>query len=368
MKATIITICEGHNYGNRLQNYALQTVIESLGYTVETMDTSSQSRGIINIWKEKIKLLVKRILGYSNIDVISKRNVAFNCFNNQYIRFVSAKRVKKKCDSDVYICGSDQVWNPTLGFIGNNFLDYFACFAPKNRVISYAASIAIESIPDKYAELFERGIEHIQKISVREKEGQKLLKEKYNKDSEVVLDPTLLLKTEEWELMIDCPSICPEGDFLFYYHLGTAEKYDELIKEYAKENNLYIVEITHENTPGSEIKNCKAFSASPNEFLWYVKKASIVVTDSFHAVVFSIMFQIPFRVFDRKTEFKQNRMSSRIDTLLSICGIDIEAVSIKNIYTRVNQVDYESVKRQIKFEREKSLQFLRNALSDKQGE
>jgi len=193
-------------------------------------------------------------------------------------------------------------------------------------------------------------------LSVREEAGQKIIKDLLGIDVPVLVDPTLLLKKDEWLKIAKPHDHKPNKKYLLTYYLGEEKKNNsKFIKQYAKDNNLELVHL-------GDIKDKKRFTADPSEFLDYFNDASMIFTDSFHGSVFSIIFNKPFVVF------KRGNMNSRIDTLLSKFNLENRHWGYVKEHKNFNDIDYSHVDEIINEERKKSFDYLRNALGIKKEE
>ena len=197
-KIGILTYHRAYNYGAVLQAYALQSAIQNINYNVEIIDYCCDY--IEKIGSEKsIKNIIKFILSGRRINQTKKKFVKFrndklNLSNNDFNR----DTIKEIADLyDIYIVGSDQVWN----YQGSNFdKTYFLDFVKQNtKKKSYAASFGISKIPPKYEKEYIRLLNKFSDISVREKQGINIINNLLGKDCELVLDPTLLLSKKEWK-------------------------------------------------------------------------------------------------------------------------------------------------------------------------
>lgn len=187
-KVAIITI-ESMNFGNRLQNYALQQVLKSQNCSVKTLHRKPKISGC----KANLKRCVQSILQTkaakfrqfdSNIDF---SNIVID--RDNYPQDLSRQ-------FDYFIVGSDQVWNPFYDFVAGKC--DFLTFANDNQKISYAASLGVSEIPKERTEEYKEYLKTFKAISVREKQGAKIVKNLANRETTVVLDPTLLLDENEW--------------------------------------------------------------------------------------------------------------------------------------------------------------------------
>lgn len=365
MKLGINTNIDYSNYGNRLQNYALQIVLESMGNEVITIKNYT-NKPVSKIRKIKnsvengtlIKKIFKKInlkinsSRTSNSDVIRRKK--FLQFTKKYINessFVLDENTKDFSfdqQIDCYIIGSDQVWNYNFGsrFSTYDFVEYSN--KPK---ISYAASFGVESIPESYFKFYRNGLLGIDYISVRELEGKKLVKDISGRDSTVVLDPTLLISRDDW-LKIVPKRFEIKENYVLTYFLGTLSAEDEAyIKRFADLRNLKTI-----NLGNSKYK--ELWESDPSDFVGLFSQADAIFTDSFHGSVFSIVFNKYFEVFVRNDAVQS--MNSRLSTLLTTLQL---TSCWHSSGTKHKKINYSIVNKILKEKREYSLAFLKNSLA-----
>lgn len=351
-KIGIITLCSNNNFGNKLQNYALKKLLESnKDFIVETIWVENSFKS------NKLKSLLKMYKNkYSDYFVEYDRNKYFIKFTKKYLS-VSNKLIfnddlnKIKHIYDYYVVGSDQVWN--YNFIGN-FDIYFMLSVEREKCISYAASIGVDSIPDKLKQCYIDGFNHIDKLSVRENRGKEIIEElTRRKDIEVLVDPTMLLKDEDWDKISKKPKQLKADKYILNYFLGDlSQERKKEIDKIAKENNCEVINILDKNSP--------FYQTGPSEFLWLEKHAFLICTDSFHSSVFAILYNRPFVVFNR--EDKTVSMNSRIETLL--CKFKLKNREFTGYITEENlNHDYTEAYEILEKERIRSKGFLKKALN-----
>lgn len=342
MKAAIVTITCGNNYGNRLQNYALQNKIESYGIEVQTLNNDN-ARSLKGRIKGSIKFLLKPNIG---------KKLKFRKFNKEHIKF-SKYTITNELDKidpkiqneyDYFVCGSDQIWNPSFR---NNAEANFLQFAPKEKRIAYAPSFGVNEMPETREDEYRKYLEGFENISVREIEGANIIKKLTGKEAEVLVDPTLLLEKKEWDKIIKEENIDKEN-YIFEYFLGN-NCYEEEIKKFANNEGYETIDI-------NEIQN----SIGPSEFLGLINKAKIVCTDSFHGCVFSMILNKPFIVFERKD--KNVSMNSRINTLLKKFNLENRRYD-GTINKDFINCDYTEAYEILKDERKKADEYLKRALN-----
>lgn len=341
-KVGIYTLNGNYNYGNRLQNYAL------LNYVKNNFNCEVNS-----IWFPSKKYLISE---YFCSILIDKRLRNFRKFSNNYLKIRFLK--EENLNFDKYIVGSDQVWNYNAGQYSNSM---FLNFSNLENNISYAASFGINDIPKDKIDEYKKGLNNIKYISVREDRGKELVKEITGRDDAVVLvDPTMLLTSEEWDRVSKKPKMLKNDKYILNYFLGelSKERKDE-IERIAKENDCEIINILDKNSP--------FYVCGPSEFLYLEKHAFLICTDSFHSSVFAILYNKPFVIFDREEKGMEN-MGSRLDTLINKFKLKNRRYNGKNITKENLEHDYSEAYKILEKERKKSDEFLRKALDIKDSE
>lgn len=371
-KIGLVTIIDYQNYGNRLQNYAAQEVLKKLNFEVTTIlnvqETVNISENAKLSYLQKIKMtniskIKKKIISLFNRskreEAMNKKIQNFKKFSDQYINesdfIISSNSIPDNLNNkfDYFIVGSDQVWNPHYRF--GSEID-FLTFADKKKRVSYAASFGVSEIPGKFIKNYSKWLNDMESLSVREDAGASIIKDLTGKDIPVLVDPTLMLDAEEWLTISKISDIKPQKNFILTYVLG--EKTKELkkfIKNISKENNLEVINI-------ADFDNLKYYDLDPSEFIDLISTCSLVITDSFHGTVFSLLFNKPFIVYNRVDS--DVKMNSRINTLLSKFALENRtwnSIDKSNVF----DVDFSDIPRRLEIERNISLEYLRESLKIK---
>ena len=233
--------------------------------------------------------------------------------------------------------------------------------------MSYAASIAKDSLNEEMKNAFSRILVDYDSISVREKSDKKLLEELTKKDIEVVVDPVFLLEEDNW---LELVKEKKEKKYVFGYFLGTNKKERELAKQMSQQlgAELFILSMNYNdvNNPSDEFSPYYLHDISPEEFLSYIYGAEVVFTDSFHAAAFSIILKKEFFVFNRDA---RRRMTSRIYTLTQMTGTEqrfCDSEEKENIeYLRLQEaIDYKYVQKKLNNEVVRSREYLLGTLKE----
>lgn len=339
MKIGILTLPLNVNYGGILQAYALQTILEKMGHSVVVFNKKQP---------ESIKSKIKRCFGINRYrkdiqDFIIKK------INNCWIEDFSNLNNE---DFDAIVVGSDQVWRREyFSVISDNFANAFLEFAQKWNIkrVSYAPSFGVEkwSESKKLTNKIKLLLKDFNAISVREQSGISICKEIFGIESLLVLDPTMLISISKYKSLIK--KSAKSG--ILNYILDNTEFKEEFLNKLQNQLDLD----TFSNKPISK-NTFRDYSVE--NWISGFNDASLVITDSFHACVFSILFHTPFYVFTNDT-----RGISRINTLLSTFGLTyllIDETATDNI--SIPHIDWENVDRILIDKREQGLNFLYNGL------
>ena len=278
-------------------------------------------------------------------------------FTNRYIRlsrgcywYDKAEQSPGKADRcDLYCTGSDQVWNPTMG--RRESFDYLG-FADRDQTFSYAASFGIDEIPAEYRQAVADGLRHIKHISVREDAGKGIVEELTGRtDAQVLVDPTMLLSREDWDRVIARPKWNVPKNYILTYFLGkVSDARKAAIQERAKELDCELIELMDRNSP--------FYAVGPDEFVWLIKNAKYICTDSFHGSVFSFLYGRPFAMFARLSQGPD--MGSRMKTFMTRFSLTHCAAAEDVLPAYEAQPDYSAGYAALEAERAKSKAFLEN--------
>lgn len=311
-KIGIITTHHYPNYGNKLQNYALQTILQRMGFDVETINDSRSWKNM-NSWIANWKVLLHCITRF-RLSAYHIKMFKFIRWSKKNIKY-SNHVIKKDDDADnlaqrydYFVVGADQIWNPEWPMFSNAF--GFAAFAKKEQKVAYAPSFGVsEMIPERVDE-YKLWLRDWKALSCREYEGAKILEELSGQQVNVVVDPTLLLSADDWRKVATNKSIIKE-EYALLYHLRDIDDsvYDE-IKTKANEMGLKLYSIKSRET--NDIYG-------PDEFLSLFKDSNVIFTDSFHGCVFALQFHRPLCVLHLTDNGKDK--ISRIQTLFEHANI-----------------------------------------------
>lgn len=371
-KIGIITINDYNNFGNRLQNYALQEIIRSLGFDVETIvyipDKKNENKLLLKIntlrtitLKRACEFFLEYIFSkFNNIKNKNKIEVRIKAMKKFTFNYIKETNYSIWIDEfpedlaeryDYFVVGSDQVWNPN--FRKCSPID-FLTFAPKNKRVTYAPSFGVHRIPIEYRSKYIKWLSEINNLSVRENAGVDIIKDLTGKNAELLIDPTALISVDKWVSLFNKESKSIGKKFILTYFLGKINNYDkEKINKMAAKQDLKIINLGEQCTED-------AYATDPVEFLRHIYSAEIILTDSFHGSLFSILFMKPFVVFERNGSTPS--MNSRLDTLLSKFNLENRKWDKNSKMEDYLHIKYSDVGTILDTERDMALEYLRKAL------
>lgn len=349
-KVGILTFHRANNYGAVLQCYALQEIVKVLGHNVEIINYKQsyienlykpiKEKELLNVLRRPrwyygffFKILPKRIQTY----------IKYQSFRKRYLNTGKAFNENKELLGEyaTIIIGSDQVW----GLHCTNGVDeiFFGEFPNKaNKVLGYAISGNIDSLRKIGTKNLIKYYHNFNTISFREDSFQEYIKEHIGIESEVVIDPTMLLEKEKWECIAS--KVKENEDYILLYFLQEVKNMsilNENLKYFAEKENCKLVNIFD-------------VAHSPTEFLGWIKNAKYIFATSFHATVFSIIFNKD--VYALRTH---NGHDARYINLLNKLDISERAIEPDDIMNmKISPIDYEKVNSVHKQMKEKSLSFL----------
>lgn len=366
MKIGFITTHQYKNFGTFLQCYALQYTLTKLGHHVEVVDY--QRKEYQKKWIEKTRIILGDIRRYPlknlriilNYPFLMKRICLFNKFYKRNFQLSSQKyptsdSLKKNPPIyDLYISGSDQIWNPTL----NGFIEpYFLTFVPKGRIkAAYAPSIGIAKLNEKQQDTFKRLLHDFKFISCREKSGVQLLNNCGIINVTQVIDPTLLVDKEYW-LSLSQKSSINKQQYGLTYFLSKTDYKEKLI------NPLFKTKRRLDLTMETDCNYKSILAAGPYEFLSLINNADFICTDSFHGVVFSILFEKEFYALPRHNEGNINSQNSRITDFLKDLGLSDRWIQHQENIIRT-PINYHEINTKLSYMKEKSFNYIKTMLHD----
>ena len=374
----VVTLYKGYNYGSALQCFSLQQVVKKIGIKpyVISFNNRGLTRHLIKIvnnarfydscrkYPERRESFLGIIKNAKEVDnrLSEEIKIKFGTFIEDRITEISGSyeelaRLAKSKECVACISGSDQVWGTSVKYLNPI---HFLTFAPENKRYSYAASFGSSKIPEWFVNDIKRYLQSYRQISVREDSAVKLLDGLGIKDAEVMVDPTLLLTAEEWNLV----EKRPEGindDFELMYFLNTpsllAEKHIGIIRGQNTKSTVCYTPFDNIHCSGD---NIEIVPLSPEEFVWMIHHCKRLYTDSFHGVVFAVLFHKDFYVYQREYIGVADQ-SSRIRSIL--LHLNLSKQFVKDTET-VTSPDYNLTDSILDKDREKSYSYLKEILTN----
>lgn len=321
MNIKTITCHNVYNHGAALQAYALMTYLRKKGYDVEIIDympdylPTQYKLMDVNNPRFESNILIKFLYLFAKLPkrILSlSRKKAFDKFNKKYLHITNRYTTLKDLQlsppkADVYICGSDQIWN-TLHKKGKDPAYYLDFGSAQVKRIAYAASFATDKIYDRYEEFVVKKVSNINHVSCREASAVSMLEKLGVGDVTHVMDPAFLLDAEHWN-QIAVKKF--HEQYLLVYDFESSDKIRKKALEISKEKGLKIYTVN----PGKFSYADKRFdNVGPDVFLSLVRDAQLVISNSFHAVVFPLIFKTPF-IIEHRSEAINVRMEDIFNTI-----------------------------------------------------
>ncbi len=362
-KIGIISRHASYNYGAILQSYALQKYIrDRFNFEVEHINWRPGKLSFQGIsLKNKIKNKVRLIIYFLVTQKKESKKVKFNRFLNENI-FVSKlydsldKIMSSPPKYDIYISGSDQVFNPYN-------IDYevlYLKFAHKSaKKIAFSPSFGVNEIPQDKKEVISSLLRNFNFLSSRESSGVQIIKGLINKTCPVTLDPIFLLNKKDF-CNLEKKMIVKYTKFILCYFLVDFSEKIELARKLQKRTSLPIIAI--KSSVPSRIKGLDLIlrDVGPREFLWLFNNASYIITDSFHGTAFSILFNKNFF-----SKIGVSKTSERILNILSLAGLSDRMILSSNDLEQIDlEINYISVNQKIDMYRNKTMDYLEEALNE----
>ena len=372
VKIGIITYHCAYNYGAVLQAYALQKKLGMLGYEAEIINFRTST--IVDDYKEskisgdiraKLYRIIKRKQLLHAQSVRRNRYEAFDSFIAKFLNLsprpysTTAELEDDTLNYNIYICGSDQIWNYQIN--GNENAYFLSFVKGDSKKIAYAPSFGVEKLPEEYCQKIKPFLSGFTALSSREEQGIKILNEHFQLAATHVLDPTLLLETKQWANLVSGNKNTSKQKYVFTYIIGSPETALKRISEFAKNENLDIefIGIGSLLQPTGFSINDKS-DVGPEEFIELLMDAEYVCTNSFHGMALSILFNKKFTIIFNKI------LNSRMESLLKLCRLEEQKFDTENRLQKEDfeKVDFAFANNLIRQERKKSINFLIAAIKE----
>ena len=365
-RITLVTWLGGGNFGTSLQSFALHRKLQDLGYSVTFLSGCPKKFTIKNKIKYVLGLIgvdlgsIKRKMKGENLTPKQRKLKRFIQDNYNLAEAINSKRQLDRIvdNTEVFVTGSDQIWNTVYCF--NPF--YFLDFAKDKKRIAYASSMGISDFPNEHKQAVKSLLSKFQHIGVREQTAAKAISSLLDRnDIRQVLDPTFLLDRKDWFEISEKADIEIDihDKYIFCYLIGNNSWYKEQLQDVVASTGIKKVIVV----PAVENKDFSAEgaiiydAAGPLEFIKLIKEAAFVCTDSFHATALSLNMEVPFVEFMRFSDDSKGSQNSRLYDILERYNLTYR------IYNKTDKrwaeiIYYSAVSNQIKNDRKASLDFL----------
>lgn len=354
MKVGIITFHFVNNFGGALQAYALQRIIEEeIDSEVEIIDYRNNFIRFTDMVRlfpvtKNVKEIIKGLKTFNKRIARKDKFKKFTQKNYNLSHKYSASELSKISDIDVFVCGSDQIWNPTIT-LG---LDktYFLGFDTTAKKIAYAPSVGIDNLSKKNRSKIEKYLSDFSAVSVRENAAVSLIELMSNQKVPQLIDPTFLLKTEDWDKVAIEPKY--KKPYILLYIMQLNSDVYNYAKKMKKKYGLPIVEISRYGYK-PDFVDYTLIDVGPAEFVGLFKNAAYVCTNSYHGLAFSLIYEKDFCLVPTK------KYGIRMRSLLELFEIDNNDNS-----SLILNYDKDKVKSIIECEKTKAINFLIKNITD----
>lgn len=365
MKIRLMTFHTPKNYGAVFQAYSLMSVLKTKCDDLKIIDFNTPHlRSLYPIIPKisGIKGLVHTILSFYTYPFKYKKYKKFENFVNQYLeltkRYESVEQLyKEKWSEDiVFVCGSDQVFNPNR--ITEEQQAFYMDFVPEiNYKFSYAASFGRAEFPKEKIQSVKNFLEKLDSISVREKSGVDIVKTICDKNVIDVIDPTLLNDMEFWK-KCEKPYKKTFSHYLLYYRLMGTKDSDFIAMKKAKENNLKLIVVTEGMLTGLKCDYVLR-DVGPEELLWLYHHADYIVSNSFHGIAFAVIYEKPFVFSNVNTVFSDR--GTNLMRQLEIDKNDVYGIEASG------RISYEIINKKLKEQRKIANDFIDQSIRESEN-
>lgn len=369
MKIGIITWFTGPNYGTNLQAIALQYYLRKKGHDVNIINYEVAPSEVVKEKKSLLKKIanqpkkfaIKYAMNKYKTDIQMRDRKLTSAISNKCIltpRISSEEELIDVCNGfDLLICGSDQIWNPNW-YDRFYFADYDGIKTPR---ISYAPSMGVNAIPNDIIPKIKRSINKFDKISVRETKAVYLLEPYLPKKPTVVVDPTLLLSADEWNMIFKKKNTETEKYILAFF-LNDETIHLKATQDFAKKESYKLILIPYKGTTYLQNADIRA-DAGLEDLLDLIRNAEYIITDSFHITVFSIIFKKQFFTFQRFKEDSYTSQNVRVTNLLELVDLKKRMIPYQSkTIPKMEQINYINQTSKLDYEIEQSKEFLKTAI------
>ncbi len=329
-RISIITYHRADNYGSVLQAFALSRTIAAMSreMKVQVLDYSNAGQQAIYRLRQPVRGVMdvaRMAQTLVHLGALRRKRRRFEQFRRDYLPLSSyvgsdASRLPDLTAEDfAVVSGSDQIWNVRTYDYDDNYMLRFV--RPGTRKVAYAPSLGLSSFTQEEEDVLRRNLADYDALSVREQAGAEVLQRVLGREVPVVLDPVYLYSVQKWRDLAGMgQASLPQGGYLLGYFIADIAGMRDFAQRMGRAMGLPVV------TPVKNLHDVgrpfrRAYDAGPLEFLQLITGARAVVTDSFHAVSFSLLLHKPFWVFTEEGEAGLQKPNSRIENILGRVGL-----------------------------------------------
>lgn len=351
-RLAIVTLYGNCNYGNKLQNYAVEQIFLDKGIEVSTIDYRDNNL-ILDVKKCVNNLTNYRFAKNRKIRIAeAEKERLLKKFSDENLHVVRENRIERlKSQYDYFCVGSDQVWNP-IWFNEKTKHLMLLDFVERNKKMTMSASFGIEELQTEWKDFFRERLCDFNKITVREASAEKIVKGLCDVSVDTYIDPTLMLGSGKWAQIAKAPSEYSEEyikNSIVLYLLGDIDSSDyENINRIAEKNNLHIIGLNCDSVKDH-------FVPSLEQWIYCIGNARLVITDSFHGSVFSFLFDRNLIVYKRSGEYSD--IFSRLQNLMQKFELEDRFVDVCSD-EKIFEHDYTAGYRILENEREKMKSYI----------
>lgn len=353
MSIAIVTLYDNINIGNKLQNYAVQQILKKYTDNVCTLSYKEANELYRDMgWRGEVVAFLGFPREKAEIKrAVKKRRKNFEKFSKEHLNVLPIRKYNQydyefSKEYDAFVVGSDQVWH-NWSKTEEELKYFFLRFVEKEKRICLSPSFGFDELPEGFENEYVEGLNGFRLLSCRENSGCALIKKLVGKEAELLIDPTMMLSSENWDIIASKPEYDIPDNYMLVYCLGDIkENLKKDIYKIAEEKELGIIDIFN----SSELKY---YITSPSDFLYLVKHASYICTNSFHGCVFSILYRKNFKLYQRE-DSEGKGMSDRLKTL-------VDKFHIKG---NEEAIDYGELNEMLWLERKKVYMYLDKCLRD----
>jgi len=365
LKTGLVTFYHIHHYGAILQACATARAVESLGSECEVLQYHVNQNNELFRKPTGVGAAAADVHTALHYNALKTRYERFEEFKARWLKLTERHylSMEELCAAppewDVYLSGSDQIWNPKIFPNGRFDPVYFSDFAA-GRKIAYAPSFGVPYVPEEMQPELKEYLEKFSHIAVREEQGRQIVRQASGRDVPVVLDPTLLLRREDWSALA-APETAEKG-YILCYCISKPGALEPYIRRLAEETGLPVVQLCGIRRKVHPAAKC-VLDAGPAEFLSLFRDAAYVCTNSFHGTVFSVQFGKPFFTAVSPAEMAAPE-KSRTYSLLGRLGLTDRIIGKGDTAELLAPIDWAAAEERLEEERSRSLQYLKAAIEN----